>query len=85
MSRTAARTPSDFECGADVQFALPLSEIAHGLYGIDEQVEDYLLELDPISLNARQGLCQLRSHCDAILDHFAVDQADNLKDSTVRD
>ena len=64
-----------------MQFALVLREIAHGLYGIDEQVEDYLLELDPISLNARQCLCQLRSHCDAILDHFAVDQADNLENA----
>jgi hypothetical protein len=64
-----------------VQFALAFREIAHGLYGIHEQVEDYLLELDPISFNARQ-LCQLRSHRDAILDQFAVDQTDNLKDCT---
>jgi hypothetical protein len=37
-----------------------------------------VLELDPISFNARQ-LCQLRSHRDAILDQFAVDQTDNLR------
>src|ERR1700740_2786761 len=44
-----------FVTGADEQLSLPFADAAHRLDGIDDQVEQYLLELDPISLHTRQA------------------------------
>ena len=83
-SRTATSTPSELGCpGADQQFACPLAGAAHRLHGVDDQVENHLLELNPISLNERQALCELRPHRDAVLHCFATGQGDNLEDSVV--
>jgi hypothetical protein len=41
------------------------------------------LQLDPICLNERQVLCELRSHRDAVLQHFATGQGYDLKDRFV--
>ena len=35
----------------------PLIDFTHGLDGVDEQIEDHLLQLDPISQNGRQKPC----------------------------
>ncbi len=41
------------------------------------------MQLDPISLNERQALCELRPHRDAVLHHFATGQGYDLKDRFV--
>src|ERR1700722_10052941 len=86
MTAVPHRDANTFRCDqlcGDIQFALAPCQIAHRLNGIDHQVEDHLLELDSISLNVWQGLCQLHPRGDAILYHFALDQANNLKDRAV--
>ena len=64
---------------ADQQFARALVDAAHCLDGIDDQVEDHLLQLDTISLNERQALGQLSFHRNAILDRFSTGQRDDLE------
>src|SRR5882672_11085649 len=45
-----------FVTAADEQFPLLLADVAHRFDGIDEQVKQYLLQLDPISPDMRQAL-----------------------------
>ena len=59
----------------------PSLDAAHRLDGIDDQVEDHLLQLHPIALNERQALRQLRLHRDAVLRRFAAGQLDHLAGS----
>ena len=40
---------------SDQQLALPLGDRRHGLNGVDRQIDDDLLELDPIADHWRQG------------------------------
>ena len=37
----------------DQQFPRSFAHLAHGLDGVEDQVEDHLLQFDPISLNRR--------------------------------
>src|SRR5260370_28612422 len=48
-----------FVPGADEYLSLSLPNAAHGLDRIDDQVEYYLLQLDPISLYSRQPFSEL--------------------------
>src|SRR5437016_2459763 len=45
---------------ADEQLSRSLARAGHRLDCVDDQVEDHLLELDPICLDERQALCELR-------------------------
>src|SRR5258706_14143999 len=45
-----------FVTGADEQFPLLFADVAHRFDGIDDQVKQYLLQLDTISLDTRQTL-----------------------------
>ena len=69
--------------GADQQLSRPLADAAHRFDGVDDQVEDHLLQLDSISLNERQALRELRLHRDAVLHHFASGQGNDLEDRFV--
>src|SRR6476469_8070490 len=69
--------------GADVQFAVAVLNATHRLDGIDDQVQHHLLQLDPIALDTRQLRRQLRAHCDAGFDSFAVGQGYHLNDRLV--
>ena len=83
-SCTATSTPLDASFrGADQQLSRPLADAAHRFDGVDNQVEDYLLQLDSISLNERQALRELRLQRDAVLRKFATGQGNDLKDRFV--
>src|SRR6266404_5866740 len=45
-----------FVTAADEQFPLLFADVAHRFDGIDDQVKQYLLQLDTISLDTRQTL-----------------------------
>src|SRR6516225_243954 len=68
---------------ADDQFPRPLADRAQCFDSVDDQVEDHLLQLDPISANKWQALRALRLHRDAVLRDFATGQADDLEDRFV--
>src|SRR5712671_2112899 len=72
-----------FVTAADEQFPLLFADVAHRFDGIDDQVEQYLLQLDPISLNARQALRQLRPYRYAIVCGLRTGENDNLEDGIV--
>ena len=57
--------------------------LAHGLDGVEDQVEDHLLQFDPVSLNQRQALGEFRLHRDAVLRRFATGELDNLADRCI--
>jgi hypothetical protein len=56
---------------ADHQLAGPLAGVAHRFDGVDDQVDDNLLQLDAIASNERQALRELRLQRDAIAQQFA--------------
>src|SRR6476661_5354811 len=59
-----------FVPGADEYLPLSLPLATHGFNRIDDQVEYYLLQLDPISPYWRQAFCELRPHQDTIVRCF---------------
>src|SRR6266481_6064044 len=64
---------------ADQQLPRPLADAAHRLDGVDDQVENHLLQLDPICSNDWQALRELRPHRDAALQNFGTGQGYDLK------
>src|SRR5262249_22957254 len=68
---------------ADLQFLRPLVQSPHRFHGVDDQVEDHLFELDPISINERQRVRELRLYQDAVLPRLATGEHDHLADSLV--
>ena len=56
---------------------------AHCLDGVDDQVEDHLLQLHPVSLNERQTLRECCRHRDAVLRRLATGQRNDLEDRVV--
>lgn len=60
--------------GGDQQLSRPLRHPAHCFDGIDYQVQDDLLQLDPICSNERQAIRKSRLHRNAVLDDFATAQ-----------
>ena len=77
-------TAPDASCPVLItQLSRPLADAAHRLDGVEDQIENYLLELDSISLNERQAFCELRLHRDAVLHCFAMGQGNHLNDCFV--
>jgi hypothetical protein len=68
--------------GADQQVSRALDPF-HRFNGVDDQVEDHLLHLDPISLNWRQAPRELRLHRDVGAQRFASGQGDDPQDGFV--
>ena len=64
--------------GADEKLSRPVTDAAHRFDSVDDQVEDHLLQLDCISLNAWQALAELCLHRDVVLYQFAPRQSNDL-------
>ena len=64
------------------QFPRP-SHPAHCFNRVNDQVQDHLLQLDPISLNRSQALLELRLNRDIVLCHFAAGDDDHVADRLV--
>src|SRR5262249_48904945 len=61
----------------------PLRNFAHRLDGVEDQIENYLLQLDSISSNERQALRELRLHRDVVLHQLATGQGNDFQDDFV--
>src|SRR5215831_14207465 len=70
ISHSDDNTANVFD-GADEQLSRPFTGAAHRFDGIDDQVEHHLLQLDFISLDARQAFRELRLHRNVVLYDFA--------------
>src|SRR5262249_52134256 len=69
--------------GADAQLARSLADAAQRFDGVEDQVQEHLLQLDTIAVNARQALREVGLHRDAVLHHFAMGQGHDLQDGFV--
>src|SRR5262249_12424211 len=58
--------------GADAQLARSLADAAQRFDGVEDHVQEHLLQLDAIALNARQALREVGLHRNAVLHHFAM-------------
>src|SRR5260370_4765487 len=65
---------------ADQQVPRTVAGFAHRLDRVDDQVQDYLLQLHPISCNERQVLRGLHVHRDTVLHGFAAGELNHLAD-----
>src|SRR5258705_12968704 len=72
-----------FVPGADEYLSLSLPNAAHGLDRIEDQVEYYLLQLDPISLDRRQAFCELRPYQHTIVRCFGAGQRHDFENCVV--
>jgi hypothetical protein len=68
---------------ADQQLPRPLGNAAHRLDGVEDQIENYLLELDSVYSNERQTLRELRLRRDAVLHQFGTGQGNDFQDDFV--
>ncbi len=64
-------------------FAARLKPGSHGLDGVEDQVEDYLLQFDPVSLDRRQVLDKFGLHKDAVLHRFTTGEFDHFSDCCI--
>ena len=69
--------------GADQQVSVPFVEAAHRVDRIHDQVEYYLLQLDPISLDKRRVVRELSPDRDAIVGCFATGKGHHFEDRVV--
>src|SRR5438067_5091414 len=65
------------------QLTRSASDTAHRLDGIDEQIHDHLLQLDPIRRNQSQVVRKPRLQLNAILLHFGRGQGNDVADGLV--
>src|ERR1700748_1036867 len=72
-----------FVTAADEQFPFVFADVAHRFDGIDDQVKQYLLQLDSISLDMWQALRQLRPHQDAVVCDLGAGESNHLQDGIV--
>jgi hypothetical protein len=61
-----------YAVSADVQLANAVAKVAHRLNCVDDQIQHHLLQLDPVSFNARQMRRKLHAHRYSALDRLAV-------------
>ena len=69
--------------GADQQISRSLADAAHCLDGVDDEVQDHLLQLDAIAVNERQTVRELRPHRNAVLHRFAAGELNHFADRRV--
>src|SRR3981189_3553696 len=69
--------------GTDRQLPAALADAAHRFDGVDDQVQQYLLPLYPISFDGRQVSRELRLYLDAVLQHFAAGQGQDIENRLV--
>src|SRR5882672_3906715 len=72
-----------FVTTANEQFPLLFADVAHRFDAIDDQVKQYLLQLDPISPDMRQALRQLRQHRDVIVCGLGTGESNNFENGIV--
>src|SRR5215475_7991761 len=68
---------------ADRHFARTLCALSQCLDGVDNQIQNHLLQLNPISFDERQSLCKLRMHRDAVLHRLAARKLNHLVDRPI--
>ena len=69
--------------GLDAEKSLPGRAIGHGFRGVEQDVEDDLLELDGVAEHPRQVLRQREVHADALRLQLAAQQHHHLHDERV--
>src|SRR6202007_2208465 len=69
--------------GADQQISRPRFDTVHRLDRVDDQVEDHLLQLDPIAVDERQALGEVHLHRGAGPYRFAAGELNHLADRLV--
>src|SRR6201999_1533744 len=69
--------------GADQQVSVLFLEAAHRVDRIDDQVEYYLLQLDPIALDKRRVVGELSLDRDAVVGRFAMGKGHDFEDRVV--
>ena len=58
-------------------------DTAHRLDGIDDEIDDYLLQLDPICRDERQVVRKPVLQADAMALHLGLGQGDDLADGLI--
>ena len=69
--------------GTNDQLSRPIARSAHCLDSVHDQVEDHLLQFDPVSCNERQGVRELGPNGDAVLHRFPTGELDHIADRSV--
>ena len=67
----------------DRQLANSIADAGHRVEGIDNEIDDYLLQLHPISRDERQVVCKPGLQPDPIPLQFGLNQGDDLANSLV--
>ena len=68
---------------ADPQLARALADASHCFDGVDDQIEEHLLQLNAVPLNGRQVVCELELERDTAPEQFAAGQGDDLENGLV--
>ena len=83
-SATATSTrPASCCCDRNQQLARAVGDRCHGLDGVDYQIDDHLLQLDPIAKHRRQRRRELQPQRRSMPKGFALHQADRVIDHIV--
>ena len=69
--------------GSDHQVARPIGDRLHCLNTVHHQIDDHLLQLDPITEDRGQSRRKLRSQRYPVIDQLALHQRDGLLDDVV--
>jgi hypothetical protein len=68
---------------ADPQLPRPLVDASHGFDRVEDQVQDHLLQLDAVAVHGRQAPRELGLQRDALPQHFAPGQGDDVEGGLV--
>src|ERR1700689_3058162 len=69
--------------GMDHQFARSVRDRLHGFQAIHHQIDNYLLQLDPITQDHWYSRCQLRPQRHLVADQLTLHQRDDLPDDVI--
>jgi transposase-like protein len=69
--------------GAYPQFTRPVSDFGHCLDCVDHQVENHLLQLDTVSPDCRQDVCEFGFDRHSVLQSLSASQHDDLTNQVV--
>jgi hypothetical protein len=72
-----------FHAGHDRKLARSAADTAHRFDGIDDEIDEYLLQLDPIRREERQVSHKPALQADAIAMHFGLGQSDDFADCLI--
>src|SRR5260370_22222621 len=83
ISHRDKRAVGCIACAADQQLSLPFVHCAHCFNGVDDQVQQHLLQLNAIPLHHRQLLRESGLQCDAMPDNLVAGQGGGVEDHLV--